>query len=101
MPTSTLSRFAQRAGKVYASTSSGLRLIRERGWRRPRKRIHPARPSVGIRAGGPNEIWHLDVTVIKLLNGTKLYLHGVIDNFSRRLMAWKLEEKLSPRTTCV
>ena len=47
-----------------------------------------------------NEIWHLDVTVIRLLNGTKLYLHGVVDNFSRRLLAWRLEEKLSPTTTC-
>ena len=43
----------------------------------------------------------MDVTVIRLLNGTKLYLHGVIDNFSRHLLAWKLEEKLSPVTTCV
>ncbi len=100
MPTSTLSRFAQRAGKVYASASTWLRLIRERGWRRPRTRIHPAKPTVGIRANKPNEIWHLDVTVIRLLNGTKLYLHGVLDNFSRRLLAWKLEEKLSPTTTC-
>jgi hypothetical protein len=100
MPTSTLSRFAQRAGKVYASASTWLRLVRERGWRRPRTRIHPATPSVGIRANKPNEIWHLDVTIIRLLNGTKLYLHGVVDNFSRRLLAWKLEEKLSPTTTC-
>jgi predicted alpha-1,6-mannanase (GH76 family) len=38
--------------------------------------------------------------VIRLLNGTKLYLHGVVDNFSRRLLAWKLVEKLSPTTTC-
>ena len=101
MPTSTLSRFAQRAGKVYASASTWLRLIRERGWRRPRTRIHPAKPTLGIRANKPNEIWHMDVTVIRLLNGTKLYLYGVIDNFSRRLLAWKLEEKLSPVTTCV
>jgi transposase InsO family protein len=100
MPTSTLSRFAQRADKVYASASTWLRLIRERGWRRPRMRIHPAKQTVGIRASKPNEIWHIDVTVIRLLNGTKLYLHGVVDNFNRRLLAWKLVEKLSPTTTC-
>jgi transposase InsO family protein len=100
MPTSTLSRFAQRAGKVYASASTWLRLIRQRGWRRPRTRIHPVKPTVGIRASKPDEIWHMDVTVIRLLNGTKLYLHGVVDNFSRRLLAWKLVEKLSPTTTC-
>ncbi len=63
MPTSTLSRFAQRAGKVYASASTWLRLIRERGWRRSRTRIHPAKPTLGIRANKPNEIWHMDVTV--------------------------------------
>jgi len=100
MPTSTISRYAQRAGKVYASASTWLRLMRQRGWRRPRTRVHPAKPTVGIRASQPNEIWHLDVTVLRLLNGTKLYLHGVVDNFSRRLLAWKLEEKLSPTTTC-
>ncbi len=38
--------------------------------------------------------------MIRLLNGTKLYLHGVVDNFSRRLLAWKLEERLSPTSTC-
>jgi len=98
MPTSTLSRCAQRTGKVYASASTWLRLIRERGWRRSRTRVHLAKPKVRIRAS--NEIWHIDVTVIRLLNRTKLYLHGVVDNFSRRLLAWKLVEKLSPTTTC-
>jgi len=37
--------------------------------------------------------------VIRLLDGTKLYLHGVLDNFSRRILAWQLAEKLSPATT--
>ena len=63
-------------------------------------RIHPVKPTLGIRATRPNEIWHMDVTVIRLLNGTKLYLHGIIDNFSRRLLAWKLADRLSPLTTC-
>ena len=49
----------------------------------------------------PNEIWHLDVTVLRLLDGTKLYLHAVLDYFSRRILAWHLAEKLSPSTTCL
>jgi len=100
MPTSMLSRFAQRAEKVYASASTWLRLVRERGWRRPRTRVHPGKPTLGIRATRSNEVWHIDVTVIRLLNGTKLSLHGVVDNSSRRLLAWKLVKKLSPTTTC-
>jgi transposase InsO family protein len=38
----------------------------------------------------PDEYWHVDVTVIKLLDGTKVYLHGVIDNLTRRILAWKV-----------
>jgi hypothetical protein len=30
---------------------------------------------------------HIDTTVIRLLDGTRAYLHAVIDNFSRRILA--------------
>ena len=29
-----------------------------------------------------NEIWHIDTTVVRLLDGSKAYLHAVIDNYS-------------------
>ncbi len=41
----------------------------------------------------------MDTTVIRLLDGTKAYLHGVIDNFSRRILAWKLNERFDPCAT--
>ena len=43
-------------------------LVREGEWRRPRRRLYPAKPKVGIRADAPNELWHIDVTIIKLLD---------------------------------
>lgn len=52
----TLSLYAQRIGKVFASATTWARLIRDRGWRRPRLRVHPAKPTLGIRATAPNEI---------------------------------------------
>jgi len=55
---------------------------------------------MGIRAYAPNELWHIDVTIIRLLDGTKAYLHAVIDNFSRRILAWTLEERLGAGETC-
>ena len=100
VPTSTLAVLAQRLGRVFASASTWSRLVRTRGWRRPRTRVYPAKPKVGLRATEPNQYWHIDVTVIRLLDETKLYLHGVLDNFSRRILAWHLGEKLSPLTTC-
>jgi hypothetical protein len=60
------------------SATTWALLVREHGWRRPRVRVHPAKPTVGLRASRPNEYWHIDVTVLKLLDGTKTFLHAVI-----------------------
>ena len=100
MPLRTLSLYAQRVGRVFASATTWARLIRERGWRRPRFRVHPAKPTVGIRASAPNETWHIDVSVLKLLDGTKAYIHAIIDNFSRKILAWTIGARLDPSATC-
>ena len=86
VPTGTLALLAQRLGKVFASASTWYRLVRIHKWRRPRGRIHPAKPKVGIRA-------------IRLLNGSRVYLQAVIDNFSRRILAWKVSETFDPSGT--
>ncbi len=99
VPTGTLAILAQRLGKVFASPATWYRLVRVHGWRRPRQRVHPAKPKIGIRASKPNEIWHVDTTLIRLLDGTRAYLHGVIDNFSRRILAWKVSATFDPTIT--
>jgi putative transposase len=53
-------------------------------------RVHPAKPKVGIRTERPNEMWHIDTTIIRLVDGTKAYLHAVIDNYSRRILSWRV-----------
>jgi transposase InsO family protein len=95
-----LALHAQRIGKVFASPSTWYRLVRTAGWRRPRIRAYPAKPKVGIRARTPGELLHLDVTIIRLLDGTRAYLHAVIDNYSRRILAWRLEDRLGSGGTC-
>ena len=91
---------AQRIGKVLASPSMWHRMVRSAGWRRPRKNVYPAKPKVGIRAEAPGELFHLDVTIIRLLDGSRAYLHAVIDNYSRRISSWTLEERLGSGVTC-
>jgi len=95
-----LALHAQRVGKVLASPSTWYRLVRTAGWRRPRVRVYPAKPKIGIRAKAPGELLHLDVTIIRLLDGTRAYLHGVIDNYSRRILSWTIEERLGSGGTC-
>ena len=97
--TGTLARLAQRLGKVFASPTTWYRLVHANQWRRPRQRVHPAKPKVGIRATRPNEIWHVDTTLIRLLDGSKAYLHAIIDNFSRRVLAWRINDTFIPAVT--
>jgi len=99
VPTGTLAVLAQRLGKVFASPTTWYRLVRLHKWRRPRRRIHPSKPKLGIRASAPNEIWHVDTTRIRLLDGTRAYFHAVIDNFSRRILAWKVSATFDPSIT--
>jgi len=92
VPTGTLAILAQRLGTVSAAPATWYRLVRKYGWRRPRFRMHPAKPKVGLRTTGPDEMWHIDTTVIRLLDGTRAYVHAVIDNFSRRILAWRVTD---------
>ncbi len=99
VPTATLAILAQRIGTVFASPTTWFRLVRLYKWRRPRLRVHPAKPKLGIRASSPNEIWHVDTTIIRLLDGTRAYIHAVIDNFSRRMLAWRVCSTFNPGIT--
>jgi putative transposase len=96
VPTGTLAVLAQRLSTVCASPSTWYRLVRTYGWRRPRLRVHPAKPKVGLRTTRADEMWHIDTTVIRLLDGTRAYLHAVIDNFSRRILAWRVADTFAP-----
>jgi putative transposase len=99
VPTGRLAVLAQRLGRVSASPSTWCRLVRKYGWRRPRVRVHPAKPKLGLRTTRPDEMWHIDTTVIRLLDGTRAYLHAVIDNFSRRVLAWRVADTFAPSTS--
>jgi len=99
VPTGTLALLAQRLGKVFASASTWYRLVRRYKWRRPRRRVHPQKPKIGIRAARPNEIWHVDTTLIRLLDGTRAYTYAVIDNYSRKILAWKVSAKFEAAAT--
>ena len=95
----SLSILAQRLGRVFASYETWCRNIRRYKWNRPRRRIYPAKPKAGIRAQRPGQLLHIDVTIIRLLDGTRAFLHAVQDNYSRRVMAWALRPTLTAGTT--
>ncbi len=92
-------RLASRLGKVHACSSTSYRAIQSGNWVRSRKRIYPPKPRVGLRATKPNEYWHVDTTLIRLDDGSRVYLQAVLDNFSRPILSWQLSERFDTTST--
>ena len=97
----SLGLLAQRTGRMFASYETWCRTIRRYPWRRPRRRLYPATPKLGLRADRPGQWLHVDVTVIRLVDGTRAYLHAVLDHYSRKILSWSLQRKLAVKTTHV
>ena len=96
MSLTSLYWYGRRKRLIHISISTWFKYIRRfnmlegtepRKWCRPDKK--------GIKAIRPNEIWHIDVTQIKLLDRSKVYVQVILDNYSRYIVAWKLFTKVN------
>ncbi|EMO55064.1 DDE-type integrase/transposase/recombinase [Leptospira noguchii] len=54
-----------------------------------REIIRKIRRKIGIRTSAPLLLLHMDTTILHLLNGNKVYIHFIMDNFSRAILGWK------------
>lgn len=88
----SLAMLAKRKHTVFASVSAWYRIVREFNLRRPGVRIYPPKPKIGIRASEPNQIWHVDVSVFRIVNGARVYIQAIIDNASRYVLAWQVTQ---------
>jgi putative transposase len=95
----SLALFAKRRGLVFASLTLWYRTVREFSLRRPGIRVYPDKPKVGIRAAAPNQIWHLDQSLLRLKNGTKVFIRAVVDNFSRCVLSWQVTDGYRSKLT--
>lgn len=60
-----------------------------------RKKLYQKRKRISVRAEKPNEIWHMDVTRYKASDNKMMYIYSLMDDFSRKVLAWDVSEKLS------
>ena len=60
-----------------------------------RKVYKAKRKEVSVRATQPNEIWHMDVSQYVTADNVKFYIYTVVDNFSRKILAYDYSKKLS------
>jgi hypothetical protein len=57
-----------------ASVPSENGRLNPRGWQLPPETQCPAKSKVGVGANKLNEIWHIDLTVLRLLDGRRAYV---------------------------
>ncbi len=91
-PTSALHYLAKREDLLHCSVNTWYKYSKVYNLARPFQRYNLKEYQEGIRANYTNEIWHIDITEIKLSSGKKYYLQLIIDNFSRYLLAWQINK---------
>jgi putative transposase len=102
-------------------------LLREAGWRVSRRRVARLMRAAGLRAKAvcgvrpkarlhrqyarhpnrlwtttvtrPNQVWVGDITYLRVVSGWR-YLTVVMDQYSRRVLAWSLTRRRTARVTC-
>ena len=85
--TTSLAWMAKRRGEVFASAGTWCKMVREEKLRVRMPRIYPAAAKVGIRAKLPGQIWHIDVSIVRLIDGTRAFIQAIVDNASRYIVA--------------
>ena len=89
-----------REGELSVSLKTLYKINRMLGIRKTRNKSKKKKKyKKGIRASAPNRIWHTDITFVKTGDGKKYPVYLLIDNFSRSLLAYDLQEKVMGKIT--
>ena len=86
---------AVKDGKISISVQSWYHYAKLLGLGLKRKKFYKKRKRISVRAEKPNEIWHMDVTRYKTVDNVTMYIYTVMDNFSRKILSWDVNENLS------
>ncbi len=77
------------------SESTVYRLLKKAGWIKPAVvKTFPASSEYHSKTGRCNQQWQTDATYLHAKNWGWYYLISVLDDFSRRIIAWKLQSSM-------
>lgn len=93
-PITSIAAFCRREGIVTLSNSTWYKYAKFLEIKRPKPSSRRKKNTIGIRASKPNQIWHADVSILKI-DHIKHYIYLVVDNFSRKMLARKVSDQLN------
>ena len=80
----------------FVSESSVYRLLKSEGLiHEVQQKTFPAGAEYRVKTSRPNEQWQTDATYLLVKNWGWYYLISVLDDFSRRILAWRLQSAMT------
>jgi transposase InsO family protein len=77
------------------SESTVYRILKEAGWIQPKEvRTFPAGEEYRVKTKHPNQMWQTDATHMLVKRWGWYYLISVLDDYSRKILAWRLQTSL-------
>jgi putative transposase len=78
------------------SESSVYRILKSEGLiQEVKQKTFPAGPEYRVKTSKPNQQWQTDATYLLIKNWGWYYLISVLDDFSRRILAWRLQSAMT------
>lgn len=93
--------YAIKKRHISMSRTSWYRYCLRLGISEKRKLYNKPRKRGSVRASCPNEIWHADVTEFITSDNVKFYMHTVLDNFSRKVIAYTVSRDKTAKTRLI
>ena len=92
-PVASIAYYFQRQGLLHASINTWYKYSKLLG--NKRRRFKKSIKKIGIVSIRPNEYWHIDITHFTTLDGVKHCVYFLSDNFSRKILAWRLVHEVN------
>jgi putative transposase len=93
-PISSIAYYALRNNILPLSLNTWYKYANKLGIVRARPHSRRKKNNESVRATAPNQIWHADITLFVTVDQIKHYIYLVVDNFSRKILAWKVADSV-------
>ncbi|OHD19252.1 MAG: hypothetical protein A2087_10830 [Spirochaetes bacterium GWD1_61_31] len=98
-PLSAVAWHLVHSGRLSASVATIIKYAKLLGVAAGHSARKRSRKRGSVVAKAPNTVWHVDATMVRTLDGVKVGVQFILDNFSRKLLAWTVIARLSGAAT--